>query len=479
MRQISEARRQRALSLSERLEEIASARLKLPAELDNLDAQERAVRLERSILHNLDAPTSDIPDELLAMIFEADEDIPLSQGFESHVGALASHVSHRWRKIALSTPRLWSRIRYVAGSTHMEEFHVYLSRSKMAPVDIYIDAYGHSALVTDLPHLVANHIGHCRWLCIENVERETLQQLLEYTSSQPAPILTFLKIQGHNGIHFSGPLFASAAPRLRVLDLQGLELNTIQIPWISVFKAVTHLRLDDIYITNSETYSSFRCILGTLKSLSHLELQPLEFPIPLPPQPPLELPNLQFLHVDSSAYPQTLDIILHNIRASSLTSLSLIGWDINREDSLIQGSLLAQSHFPSLRHLIISGFMSKFCLLAEALPDIERLTCGPAGVFSHNKNFHTMLAEINSCATLAWPKLERIAVSRMYSHVVIDLALRNTFLNLQQAGRPLHKLMLPQEYISGTDTMALALLREVVEIEPFNDDWPTPFETLF
>ncbi|KZP03010.1 hypothetical protein FIBSPDRAFT_1055509 [Athelia psychrophila] len=477
MRQISEARRQLALSLSERLEEIASARLKLPAELDNLDAQERAVCLERSILHNLDAPTSDIPAELLAMIFEADEDMPLSQGLKPHVGAIVSHVSHRWRKIALSAPRLWSRIRYVAGSSHIEKFHMHLSRSKMAPVDIYIDVYNHSALVMDLPHLVADHIGHCRRLCIENVPKFFLQRLLECTSSQPAPILTFLKIHGRNGLPFSGPLFASAAPRLRVLDLQGLELNAIQIPWISVFKAVTHLRLDDIYIRNSETCSYFLCILGTLKSLSHLELQPMKFPIPLP-QSPLELPNLQFLHMDCLDRLQTLNIVIQNIRASSLTSLSLEGWSGEEEGVDPDVVKLARSHFPFLRHLIISGSLRDTHLLAETFPDIERLTCKTIS-YMGGRNILHMLTDINNCATLAWPKLESIAASRVYRHIVIDLALRNAFLDLQQAGRPLHKLMLPQEYISRTDTKALALLREVVEVEPFSDNWPTTFENLF
>ncbi|KZP32564.1 hypothetical protein FIBSPDRAFT_848386, partial [Athelia psychrophila] len=141
MRQINEARRLRALSLSEHLADIASARLRILAELDCLNVQARAVLLEHNILLNLDAPTSDIPDELLAMIFEAHKDMPLSQGLEPHFGALVSHVSHRWRRIALSTPTLWSRARYMTGksNTPVQQFALYLSRSKLAPVDIYLD----------------------------------------------------------------------------------------------------------------------------------------------------------------------------------------------------------------------------------------------------------------------------------------------------------------------------------------------------
>ncbi|KZP32569.1 hypothetical protein FIBSPDRAFT_479268 [Athelia psychrophila] len=265
MRQISDARRQHALSLSERLEEIASARLKPFAELDDLDAQARVVLLERNTLHNLDAPTSDIPDELLAMIFEAHEDMPLSRGLEPHFGALVSHVSHRWREIALATPTLWSRVRFVVGKRKSwEQFHLYLSRSKLAPVDIYIDLR-QMRLRRDLLQSIANHMGHCRRLCIENVETESLQRFLECTSHQPAPILAFLKIGAFLNIQssnlapysFSGPLFASAAPRLRILHMNALELNTIQNPYLFAFKAVTCLRLGNMSISSLEAYSFF------------------------------------------------------------------------------------------------------------------------------------------------------------------------------------------------------------------------------
>ncbi|KZP03008.1 hypothetical protein FIBSPDRAFT_941719 [Athelia psychrophila] len=220
-----------------------------------------------------------------------------------------------------------------------------------------------------------------------------------------------------------------------------------------------------------------------MKLLTHLELRPYKFPIPLPPQSPLEFPNLQFLHVYFSDCCECLNIIIQIIRASSLTFLSLEGW-YDEEEGPDQDSLkLAISHFPSVRHLNIYGAgdisapLSKFHLLAEAFPDIERLSCG-AETFAEGQDIQVILGAINHCTTLVWPKLESIAVFGMCSHVA-DLALRDAVVNLQQAGRPLRMLILPQDYISETNAEALAQLREVVEIEPINDDWPTPFETGF
>lgn len=62
---------QRIQLLSMTLEEIDVARGELLQRLEDLDARERTVRLEREALQNLVAPTSTLPEEVLSMIFEA------------------------------------------------------------------------------------------------------------------------------------------------------------------------------------------------------------------------------------------------------------------------------------------------------------------------------------------------------------------------------------------------------------------------
>lgn len=73
-------------------------------QLERSAAKAAAVCLERNTLHNLDAPTSELPDEVLASIFEAGmrSDWESSHDF----GILVSHVSHHWRAIALATAQL-------------------------------------------------------------------------------------------------------------------------------------------------------------------------------------------------------------------------------------------------------------------------------------------------------------------------------------------------------------------------------------
>lgn len=53
-----------------RLEDFASARAALLLQLEAFGAQANTTQIELNTLHNLDAPIPDLPDEILAMIFE-------------------------------------------------------------------------------------------------------------------------------------------------------------------------------------------------------------------------------------------------------------------------------------------------------------------------------------------------------------------------------------------------------------------------
>ncbi|KZP16963.1 hypothetical protein FIBSPDRAFT_865309, partial [Athelia psychrophila] len=81
---------------------------------------------------------------------------------------------------------------------------------------------------------------------------------------------------------------------------------------------------------------------------------------------------------------------------------------------------------------------------------------------------------------LRWPKLKIIAMSQVI-HTLNARRLGELcqlIVKLQQAGRPFRQLSYPT---SGSE-LALAgaedihKLRELVELEDFRADWPTPFE---
>ncbi|KZP01834.1 hypothetical protein CALVIDRAFT_532586 [Calocera viscosa TUFC12733] len=145
--------------------------------IEQLRIDEELIKLEeeRQRLHrrqcellsrrNASAPISRLPDECLSMIFllaVAEDGVePMVFNFTSRriwrerssyqdVPRLLSHVSARWRAIAVSSPRLWSSFYLQLGKarpTHarfIEGFLERIARTKATPVDIELGA--HTAL---------------------------------------------------------------------------------------------------------------------------------------------------------------------------------------------------------------------------------------------------------------------------------------------------------------------------------------------
>ncbi|KZP22402.1 hypothetical protein FIBSPDRAFT_859707 [Athelia psychrophila] len=53
---------------------------------------------------------------------------------------------------------------------------------------------------------------------------------------------------------------------------------------------------------------------------------------------------------------------------------------------------------------------------------------------------------------------------------------QNTILEAQVAGHPIRKIMLPQTAMTSKAAEAMLKMQELVEIEAFYVDWPTPFQ---
>ncbi|KZP08100.1 hypothetical protein FIBSPDRAFT_965094 [Athelia psychrophila] len=484
-------RRQRLLSLSKRLEEMATTRRNLLLQLEGLDAQEQAVQLEHNILHNLDAPTLNLPNELLSMIFEAGISIYREKdpvlGARSDFGQVISHVSHHWRSIALDIPSLWTEICY--NHHPLRACTAYLSRSRKAPVDIYINRpYFDRELTSSLLDSLSENIGRCRSLYIAPAGPEFQQQVLECTSRYAAPLLRSFSISdSYYATQFSAPLFASGAPRLRIVQLVGLNLNAaFQAYCTPAFEAVTHLELSEVYIHSSESYTSFRAILVALQSLQHVELRLAGLdPLTHHGQPPIVLPALKLLHMEFAECCSDFDFINRCIRAPSLISLSLAGW--YREYKALDESILADSHLPSLRHLFLSNHVSaalrQIDALSKAYPHIERLTCR-VNLARLGEDIEGVLEAMTGSTAeedgegrapdgrIRWPQMQSIALEGLREPIDAT-GLRRTVLKLRKPGSSIHTILLPRACFNDGD---VECLKDIMKIEVVEAEWPTPFE---
>ncbi|KZP11604.1 hypothetical protein FIBSPDRAFT_182791 [Athelia psychrophila] len=484
MRQINEDRRRARGSLLKRLEEFAAARRELIRQLEDLYVRETAAQREYNILHNADAPTSDLPDEIIMMIFEEG----MRQGHQSHhLGIIASHVSHRLRKVALANPRLWTSIRLTVGGDsyvpdHMRErCATFLSRAMSSHLNIYIRQWPTQNAPHDLEstskasallQLIDGHMGHCRHLGIATSHEVGVVRVLECISSQEMPVLTSIELHsGTSAIAFQAPLFASGAQAcLRTAQLHGLEPRSMH-HCLPAFRSVTSLGLTAIFITSPDLYHALRSAIMALPLLIHCEIGLRYFDPPLPCLP-IAMPTLQFLRLDVGRGNQ-LGLIMRSIQVPSLTTLSL-GVRRGQEELGPPNEFL--EHFPPVQHLILMNAMPYFSYYEQfacRFPGIERLTHLVTSEYVHHNSDH-VLADILRGADggLRWHNLRTLAVSTTDKDS--DASWQGTILKSQHAGHPIRKLMLPQAVIQNA-AGALMELRETMDIEAFHVDWPTPF----
>lgn len=479
-------RSQRIQFLRKSLQDIASARQELIIQLEDLDAQARALQLEHNSLQNLNAPTSNVPEEVLAMVFEAG-----TAGCASDFGRLVSHVSHRWRSIALANPYLWTDIRYARrldfrlsldDSTFrfsVERAITYLYRSRTVPVDIYIEIIDKKEIYPVLQSM-ADHMRHCRSLRVSSRSDDSCRKVLAFASRHPAPLLVSLTVTSNALIKepLSKPLFSLGAPNLRTVALSGFYTSTDQDVSLCmpIMQSVTQLRLSNIEIVGTESYSSFRNVLMALHALSHLELHGEVFRIAWTSIQQIELPGLRSLELDFDQ----LDLanLIGSIHAPALDSLLLGRW--TEDESVFRGWSRLPEECLSLRHLIIVNPLAAsqdFSSLAKIYPNVEHLTFNAK--YDDEDLTEILMAILDtrgdetivSDEQMLWPKLKKIAVGALETEFTI-LPLCDTILQLQKAGRPLDTLSLPERLLSRWDAKEL---RDIVHVEDYRHEYPTPF----
>ncbi|KZP08944.1 hypothetical protein FIBSPDRAFT_938733 [Athelia psychrophila] len=123
-------------------------------------------------------------------------------------------------------------------------------------------------------------------------------------------------------------------------------------------------------------------------------------------------------------------------------------------------------------------------VVALRFPGIERLTChaqeslNPATsdiyhVITHIGDDENDGGDVTS--RQRWPKLHTIAVTA--SDTPLDvMTLHDKISRLQEGGHPIRKLKLPNHLCQMAGAESMAHLRELIEVDDFSMDWPTPFE---
>ncbi|KAF7980330.1 hypothetical protein HWV62_38749 [Athelia sp. TMB] len=445
---------------------------------------------------------SRLPDDILTMIFEIGWWAEWA-GPQCTFATTVSHVTRRWRNLALANRRLWTRtwcsknIILIACERNPEEpisepyseaeidrFSTFLSRSMSMPVEIHLRYLHKNDLDGDegaaFLQLILSHVGHCNHLNITGGDAWAMPTLMHRISTHSTPLLTSIQL----GVDYDCHDYREAiralpslfdAPQLKMAQLDGVDY----LPFLSSLPLhqITTLQLEGINGDDDAELSYLRKTLLVMKALEYLEMSVNWIGTQV------MIPTVR-----------TLKISLGDVSGFCAPLLTTLSMDRHPMEQLRPGIVLT-SQFPSLKHLILNGLslgVPKFDVVARSFPCIEQLTCSldfsPTHLgtqFDISLVFDAIIGGSGAPNTFCWPKLHTLAVSALGKKTPLhSMKLYDTISVLQTAGHPICQLMLPKmgswgmphvPEVPSANEMAMAKLRTIIEVGELSLDRQTPF----
>lgn len=291
-----------APSMCVRVQDILSTGQALFLRRAEIQAELTVIQSDLASLYNGGALVSSLPDEILVMIFAfgcpSTRNISLSnpcptpapsesppngvpkerRAAVSNVPSpklpivfelLVSHVTRRWRTIALGTPALWNYILRVPSRRSLDRISTYIHRSNALPVDFYFISGEYreerSGDITGFCDLMKPHIWRCCKLAAHLRHDPGSFELLRLISSTMLPLLKSIRIHRFDPLSFRKPIevFSLTAQNLSSFCLSGSSISFMIPP-----QCITSLSLA-ISSSHGEKTGN---MLSTLTALTHLEL---------------------------------------------------------------------------------------------------------------------------------------------------------------------------------------------------------------
>jgi len=358
MIQVDTERHQRLIYLRNEANDLRTKERQLCLQLAQVRELLGCVCSEEAEIANLSAPISSLPNEILGEIFRYMKDSYRVDNIPDVV--VVSHVTRRWRNVAISNPSLWDTIRVNASYPSMDLPIAFIIRSRPYTLDITLAVPDDAPMASlSMVSTLVPHFGHIRRLAIEADDNEhVVRQLVESLVDFRAPSLERLEISlelGNSqdsflwgeGVH----IFPSCAPLLSSVALKGISLQCCKPP----LGAITHLSLDsDGDGTMLMPYDYFCDALSACSSLIWLELRGRLFAFtPSNTAIRIEIPSLICFAVGYPIYYRQdyyIRSIFETISAPALRTLSL---NYMYRRTLQVAVDFVQSHqlYPMLEHL--------------------------------------------------------------------------------------------------------------------------------
>jgi len=456
--------------IAKKIKTLEAKKNRLLCEVAGVDQEIKLAWAIHGKLLNQNAPISCLPNEMLAMIFMACQQLWLQKSYSRSFEVVASHVSSHWRDVATGTPLLWSTIhvhvrRREYRAKNLERLSMYLARSDTCPLVITLKIHEEIFPFLDL---LTPHVD--RWSRL-SVTTRRLDELNVHLYSLSPLILEHLSLCLEEKSHLPGAgaetmhddfpkIFSGGAPCLGFVRVSGIAICCLRPPLTSVTTLhIDHATMDNLSHVRLQTMLRASPLLTNL-SLFGVANEPTTI------SAPINTPNLRSLRVSGNS--ASVYRLLSTLWSPQLESLVLQAIDtFDWQFSIV---------FPVLHSLALND-----CILLEseakqffrAFSALTHFQCGASDL-----NILRLLGLKNAdlglpSNDLPWPNLVTLSVKELAPPEVSPFC--DMIANRKALGQPLTQLRLDRR----TRTVLrhkgrLDGVRELVKVENWDhiDTWP-------
>ncbi|KIM81551.1 hypothetical protein PILCRDRAFT_496319 [Piloderma croceum F 1598] len=400
---------------------------------------------------NLASSVYSLPTEILEQIFSVAR--PSSPFQRKGYAVIISHVTRRWRHVALGVARLWTDI-YIWLGARDACLISYLERSSNHLLDVKIDLnanYRDTWLGALRPQLaiISSQIARSRSLIVDVTHNNRLHYVLLHLYGLEVQRLEALDIRFRGASYHDREMYilSGGAPVLSSLAVRGISGLSCTPPLAAVTRL--HLGTTRPKLDLGQLYQ----VLTSMPSLKTLFLAAdgVSFWEPETSQPFIHIPTLTSLTItypachreyNSRLYKQLVTPNLESLAIEGLTTgFPTIDCDDNTQLVILDDDdafvlIPPDPKYPRLRSLAVATYdmgSDVFVNLCKTLPDVDRVS------FWHQQLNTTLpLLEDFEELPLLWPDLCHITVLPITYHN-ID-ALRDVVSSRIRSGHPLHSI---------------------------------------
>ncbi|KAJ7270901.1 hypothetical protein C8J57DRAFT_1319979 [Mycena rebaudengoi] len=391
-----------------------------PSRLDDLETERSAIQNE---LASIVYPVLDLPPEVVSVIFIACLPVYSATPHPLRAPLLLCAICSAWRKIALSTPQLWTTFIFsvdlgrtnlssgVDGLAVVELFECWISRAGACPLTMIFSCVTpyQARVSTSLPHRLLDALSRSSSQWYDVALALPFYDFYRLKANQGLPLLRRLAIRSSepdSGLltaHEAPPLkLFAVAPSLRDIHMgKGFILSKLILPMhqLTDFDSPTEI-LDCLDLLRRAP----RLARITIYMRGHFNRESSGGPI---------RSNLTSLALESRSWDDHSLDVLHCLTCPALESLIISGALGSALDPEPLLDFLSRSS-PSLQQFVVDSTQLATGGLVRCLssmPSLRRLEVGSLLPQVANEIFHY----IGDTSSLVLPRLEQLRV-----HIMVD-----------------------------------------------------------